>query len=153
MTSKALFFTRFSLNLLHERCHINNQLRTSSTKASSNARCSLHRDLQVSSSSLLHAISEVFLFELKHCMLLKCKYYRLAILAIVPFDCLGDYWSMETLQKLTPFEFLILPTRPKQTKRNQGIFELFLDMHAPLKNKRVRDNCAPWLNQSIRDLM
>ena len=33
----------------------------------------------------------------------------------------------------------------------QGNFELVLDMHAPIR-KRV-DECAPWFNQSIRDLM
>ena len=31
-------------------------------------------------------------------------------------------------------------------------FELILDMHAPLKNRRVRGDYAPWLNQSIRNL-
>ena len=35
----------------------------------------------------------------------------------------------------------------------QEIFELILDMHAPLKKRRVRGEFAPWLNQSIRNLM
>ena len=35
----------------------------------------------------------------------------------------------------------------------QEIFELVLDMHAPLKKRRVRGDFAPWLNQSIRNLM
>ena len=35
----------------------------------------------------------------------------------------------------------------------QEIFELVLDMHAPLKNRRVRGDIPPWLNQSIRNLM
>ena len=35
----------------------------------------------------------------------------------------------------------------------QEIFELVLDMHAPLQKRRVRGDFAPWLNQSIRNLM
>ena len=35
----------------------------------------------------------------------------------------------------------------------QEIFELVLDIHAPLKRKRVCGDYAPWLNQSMRDLM
>ena len=35
----------------------------------------------------------------------------------------------------------------------QEIFELALDMHASLKKRRVRGDLAPWLNQSIRNLM
>ena len=35
----------------------------------------------------------------------------------------------------------------------QEIFELVLDMHAHLKKRRVRGDFAPWLNQSIRNLM
>ena len=35
----------------------------------------------------------------------------------------------------------------------QETFELILDMHAPLKIRRVRGDYAPWLNQSIRNLM
>ena len=35
----------------------------------------------------------------------------------------------------------------------QEIFELILDIHAPLKKRRVRGEVAPWLNQSIRNLM
>jgi len=31
------------------------------------------------------------------------------------------------------------------------IFELILDMYAPIKRRGVRDECAPWLNQSIRE--
>jgi len=34
----------------------------------------------------------------------------------------------------------------------QGIFELVLHMHAPLRKKRVSDEYAPRLNQSIRGL-
>ena len=35
----------------------------------------------------------------------------------------------------------------------QEIFESILDIHAPLKKRRVRSENAPWLNQSIRNLM
>ena len=35
----------------------------------------------------------------------------------------------------------------------QETFELILDVHAPLKKRRVRGDNAPWLNQSIRNLM
>ena len=35
----------------------------------------------------------------------------------------------------------------------QETFELILDMHAPLNKRRVRGDYAPWLNQSIRNLM
>ena len=35
----------------------------------------------------------------------------------------------------------------------QEIFESILDIHAPLKKRRVRSESAPWLNQSIRNLM
>ena len=35
----------------------------------------------------------------------------------------------------------------------QEIFESILDKHAPLKKRRVRSETAPWLNQSIRNLM
>ena len=35
----------------------------------------------------------------------------------------------------------------------QEIFESILDIHAPLKKRRVRSENVPWLNQSIRNLM
>lgn len=35
----------------------------------------------------------------------------------------------------------------------QEIFELVLDMRAPLKKRRIRGDFAPWINQSIRNLM
>ena len=35
----------------------------------------------------------------------------------------------------------------------QETFELVLDMHAPLKKRRVPGDSAPWLNHSIRNLM
>ena len=59
--------------------------RSSTTTYSNVAQCSIPWGLQVSTSSLLLAISEVFFFELIHCLLLECKYCLLDIMTIVPF--------------------------------------------------------------------
>ena len=91
MTSKALSFIRLSFKPPLEGCHKHHYLRTSSTKASSNAaRCSLHRDLQGRTSTRLLAISEAFLFELILCLLLECKYCLQAIVTIVPRAAEGE---------------------------------------------------------------